>query len=635
MRGPSRDQEESSKMKKNSYRILSGVSVFLLGASAMIACGEDQIPSDGDGGNEGGSPALGGASGSGGAGGAGPITPGGAGIETAATIVLDNAINAYGATWSKDGHLYVSGVTDTGAANVNAAPAQLRLAVWRFTPELELDTSFGDEGKVTADEIVNPGTSYDVLELEDGSFVVQYSGSAGVFLVKLDVSGSTPSFGSPTKLEFGWPKGAVDVIDAKCSAAASAVSAKQAVVTTKEAAVKSAEEALSTACAGIGEGGAGAVDTCTSASDALKSAKTELTSAQAELTSALSGTEPVECVAAWPAARAPAFAERPTYASWGIALDKSQTEEKIVVFAHGPAAPEVPLRTDNDRWVGRVLASDLSWDSSFNGNTDVDGKKFFSLDLHGKKIADGARRGVVQEDGRIISSGYTDFGSGNVVNLIALKPDGSVDDSFGFTDDEEGFPRVDGLTHFNPFRADGGFAEAYNVARLSNGDWVSTGYGISHFDKATVENDLVTFRVLADGTGLDSLNWGGNQQDQKFGSYAVQSETDPGAGVGSRPYRENGRDVVSLADDRTIQVGCYDDFAAIFVLTDEGKLDTRVGAGTGRIQFAHPFPFFKAALSADGKRVVATASSRAKVVSGDKSMYARALLTVLDIDITE
>src|SRR5690606_31731048 len=162
---------------------------------------------------------------------------------------------------------------------------------------------------------------------------------------------------------------------------------------------------------------------------------------------------------------------------------------------------------------------------------------------------------------------------------------------------------------------------------------VTTGSGVSHFEANTIENDLVTFRIT--GEGLDET-WGGNAAgDAKFGSFAIQSETDLGAGIGTRPYRENGRDLVALADGRVIEVGCYDDFAAIFVLTKDGKLDEKVGSGTGRIQYTHPFPFFQASISKDGKRVAAVAQSRATVPTGNAPVYARTVLTTLAVDVEE
>jgi hypothetical protein len=310
-----------------------------------------------------------------------------------------------------------------------------------------------------------------------------------------------------------------------------------------------------------------------------------------------------------------------------MGLDSSGATEKIVVFGEAPAFKVTTgtQRTDTDRFITRLIASDFSFDATFNGGAPV------AVDLNGAAVNNGARRGTVAEAGSILSAGYTGWGAGgNHLHVIRLLPNGTLDADFGFSDDEA-FPWQPGYTHFNPFRGVGGFAEAYSAIPVGDGKYVSTGYGVSHFEASTIENDLVTFRFTAEG--LDDT-WGGNAAgDAKFGSFAIQSETDLGAGIGTRPYRENGRDLALLPDGRVLQVGCYDDFAAIFVMTVDGQLDEEVGGGTGRIQYTHPFPFFKVAVSKDGTRVAATAQRRAKVNTGSAPVYARSFLTTLVIDV--
>ncbi len=279
--------------------------------------------------------------------------------------------------------------------------------------------------------------------------------------------------------------------------------------------------------------------------------------------------------------------------SWGIALDNSSGTEKIVVFGQGPAPKgalhEGAQRTDDDRYIVRVLASDGSRDTSFATNG------VFSVDIDGARLSDGGRRGAVEPDGAILSAGYTNFGDGlnNHVALIRLLPDGTPDQAFGFGTESVG------VTKFNPFLSSGGAAEAYSTAKLSTGRYVTTGYGTSNFEFQSMENDLVSFGLI--NGGLDT----GYGMD---GSFAIQSEGDPNAGKGTRPYRENGRDLVRLADDRTLHVGCYDDFAALFMVTKEGALDESFGQA-GAIHYTHPTPFFKVAVSPDGKRFAAGTSS--------------------------
>src|SRR5690606_7045729 len=119
--------------------------------------------------------------------------------------VLDNAVNPYGATFAGDGYLYVSSTIDVGMVTDAQSVVNLRLAVWRFTEDNVLDTSFGTNG-VAVSNIANPGTSYDIVELADGSLVVHMSGGAfGVALSKLDVSDpGAPVFSAPSTVEFGW-----------------------------------------------------------------------------------------------------------------------------------------------------------------------------------------------------------------------------------------------------------------------------------------------------------------------------------------------------------------------------------------------------------------------------------------------
>lgn len=566
-------------MKNNSSKIVCGLTALLLGSATIIACDDGAIDGEGGAGGGGGAASSGGSSNGtggrtstgggdnqGGGGGDAPVEPEVPAVISQTAKLLDNAINPYGALFASDGKLYISGTTDTSAATAAQASENLRLAVWRLNADGSLDTEWGTDGKVIAADIVNPGTSYDIVELADGSFVVHYSGNAGVFLVKLSAAGV---FGTPVKIEVGWTQADREAL--------------QALVDDAHAECE------------------------------LNDSSEECLTARAAVT------------AAWPAAGTDLSGRPGQASSWGIALDKSGSAEKIVVFLAGPAAKVSTgtQRTDSDRYITRVLASDLSVDPAFNGGAA------FTLDVNGAGLSNNARRGLVLADGSIVSTGYTSYTvGGNHVELIKLLPNGTPDTSFGFSESAPGsnFAVIEGLAFFNPFQA--GQAEAYSAVSNSTGALVTTGYGVSNFDTTTAENDLVSFAVLGDG--LD-LNFGGNASDALFGSAAVQSEGDPNAGFGVRPYRENGRDIVVLGDDRTIHVGCYDDAAAIFVLTADGKLDASVGNGTGRLQYSYPSPFFKAAISADGTRIAATATSRAKVTTGTGS-YAKAFLALVNVE---
>ncbi len=318
----------------------------------------------------------------------------------------------------------------------------------------------------------------------------------------------------------------------------------------------------------------------------------------------------------WPGTMPNAPATPPTYISWGIGLDKSNAASpKIVVFAYGApdkAADPTTQRSDNDRWITRVSADTFAFDTSFNGG------KPYTVDADGKNINDNARRGTVLSDGSIISAGYTNFGQGlgNHVVLIRLLPNGTPDTTFGFGTTAPGIP---GQTKFNPFLSVSGGAEAYGVARQSSGYYVTTGYGTSNFDVTSKNADLVSFRVKPDG--IDTT-WG------KLGSFAIQSEPDKSAGLGVTPNNDRGRDVVVLSDDRVVQVGHYDDYASVFVLDKNGKLDPSSGTG-GIIEYAYPGGFFKVALSPDGKTLAATAESKNQ--TGDAGAPLGSVLATLEI----
>lgn len=287
----------------------------------------------------------------------------------------------------------------------------------------------------------------------------------------------------------------------------------------------------------------------------------------------------------------------PTYTSWGIALDATGDDEKIVVFAHGaPAKGELDesdtQRTDNDRWVTRVLASDFAPDATFNGGAAL------GVDVDGENAPDNARRGFVESDGTILSAGYTNFGAGNEVALMRVTPEGELDDSFGF-----GTAGQAGLTRFQPFTGQDAMAEAYSAVKTDS-RYVTTGYGIANVPVTSNQNDVVSFGVL--DTELD-------ESFGEDGAYSIQSEEDPTpTWDGGRQHRDNGRDLVALPDQRTLQVGCYNDYAAVFMVQEDGGLDESFGdygmlvLDASSDYTTHDKPFFKVALSADGTQAAAS-----------------------------
>jgi uncharacterized delta-60 repeat protein len=306
--------------------------------------------------------------------------------------------------------------------------------------------------------------------------------------------------------------------------------------------------------------------------------------------------------------------------SWGLALDTASTPgtEKIVVFGFG-TAPEASGRTDNDRYITRVLASDGSVDPGFNGGAA------FSFNSSGT-LSDGGRRGIVLPNGGILSSGYTNLGSTNGNNnpiLIQLTPAGLPDPNFGFTaapaSNLLGTTPIPGVAVFNPFAVDGGVAECYATARQSSGRLVTTGYGM-----ATVANgpstlgylsssrqDVVSVGLLA--TGLDPTF--GNS-----GHFAIQSETTPPPVpldvLATERFEERGRHIIALADDRLVYAGRYDVKPSLSIVRKNGGLDETVGDQLSGHFLYDGVPqdtthFFSLAVSNDGRRVAAATDGSA------------------------
>lgn len=297
--------------------------------------------------------------------------------------------------------------------------------------------------------------------------------------------------------------------------------------------------------------------------------------------------------ASWPTADA-----GPVDNAWDLRLDPSSETEKVVLFAHGPAprVAEGTQRVDNDRYILRLLASDGSPDPEFT-----------PYRLHtGGTFSDGGRRGHVNADGSILSGGYTNFGEGlgNHVVAIRLLPNGTPDASFGFGIGSPGVVRT------NPFIDDGGMAECYAFLPQSSGRYVSTGYG-----RATAAGVLSRLGwSTTDAVDLVSLGFTATGLDDSYGTratLAIQSEERPGY----TNTEDRGRDLVVLPDDRVVHVGRFGDRPAIFVTLPDGAPDVNSGVD-GRFEY-QPLAedgtshFFKAALSADGKTIVATTNHHA------------------------
>lgn len=462
-------------------------------------------------------------------------------IEPIAANVYTQANDLRGVTYSKSGKIWASGHSD-------ADPENRKLVLARFNPDGTPDSSFADGGFLIRDIVPGDEQSMGLVELEGGDVVVQANvadGHGGEPIA--DIAGGSDAMR---------PSG-TDVILVRFSSSGELVTS-------------------------FGDNGVAKL---------------------------VFGWEP-EHDESWPAPTYDSSIEQenrrfstsgfPADTAWGVRLDSSGDTEKLVVNGHGPAKKvDADQRYDNDRYVLRVLASTGEPDPSWNGGSPF---TFHTRDAQ----SDGGRRALVEADGSVLSAGYTNFGEGlgNHVVLIKLRPDGTVDDSFGF-----GSLDQPGVAVFNPFVDDGGMAECYGVTRQGD-HYVTTGYGratgadmSSSLGYSTTDGvDLVSFALKADGSGLDA-GWGIQ------GTRAVQSEE-----LGLMDSEDRGRDVVALPDGRVVHAGRFGVGPAVVVLTPEGAVDESVGE-RGVIRFdpvgemtSH---FYGIALSEDGKHVVATTSNHA------------------------
>lgn len=320
-----------------------------------------------------------------------------------------------------------------------------------------------------------------------------------------------------------------------------------------------------------------------------------------------------------------------------IKVEGEETErsypESVVVFGHGPAklgekTAEDVQRTDNDRYVVRIDASNGALDTTFNGGIP------FTFNTTGV-LGDNSRRGNVESDGSIISAGYTNFTSGgNHIVVARLSVDGVPDATFA-----GGTPALPGVFVANPFLVGQGVAECYNAVRQSGGRYVTTGYG-RVTGTSFPANEPIPFDWQRTD-GVDAVHFGfvqsatGGILDTTFGhegTLAIQSENRPNLGG----TEDRGRDLLVLSDDRLVVAGRFGAAPALFVLTADGELDASEGGleagpgGTDTIPGAYLYAplsgttshFFAIAKSADGKRVAATTNGH---VDG-------ALLALLDLE---
>lgn len=297
-------------------------------------------------------------------------------------------------------------------------------------------------------------------------------------------------------------------------------------------------------------------------------------------------------------------------------------EGRLVVLGAG-SAPMAATATDQDRYVARLTVDSgmAMTDASFNS-----GVAHHFTTPRGENSGDNVRRGFVEDDGSIMSAGYTNFGGslGNHIILIKLNEDGTQEAGFGnfiFPANGPAGVAEPGIAVFNPFVDSAGFAEAYAAVRQPiSGNYITTGYGAANSGAGSIpgegplsgyapteEQDVVTFR-LSGGTEIDT----GYGRPGAAGTQAIQSEDDSvfAGDVEADLLRpeERGRDMVVLPDDRSIHVGYFGGVPALYVFTADGQLDTSVD-DDGLILLPHDGTpqitqqFFTAELSADNTRL--------------------------------
>lgn len=236
--------------------------------------------------------------------------------------------------------------------------------------------------------------------------------------------------------------------------------------------------------------------------------------------------------------------------STGLARDSVYSiardgQGRVIVF--GSAKGE-GARTDADRVVVRVGANG-SIDTTFGSNGVAR--------LNIEDLPDNQRNGIVQADGKIVSSGYVTKATGvgtqtaPHVALQRLNADGTADTTFG----------TNGLVISNPFQSgsgEWGSAEAYGVGVQSTGKYVAIGYGR---EAPTGPVDVVSFRYDATGNLDNSYGTAGKAV------FDFVSDND------------RGRNIAVLPDNRLFVVGSAttstgNGDALVMLLSADGSVDT-------------------------------------------------------------
>lgn len=236
----------------------------------------------------------------------------------------------------------------------------------------------------------------------------------------------------------------------------------------------------------------------------------------------------------------------------------TDAQNRLVVFG----AIKGKDRSDSDRVVFRLTPSgavDTTFVSAPQFPTTPANNIPNVFVLNMGNVADNARRGIVQSDGKIVSSGYSPLPTGvgtqtsNAIVLLRLNEDGTADNGFGAA----------GVSVSTPFRSNvpntpWGYAEAYSIG-LQDNNYITTGYGRV---AATGLVDVITARFNVGGT-----------LDTTFGSAGTSV-------IDVAGFDDRGRDLAVLPDGRifvagstaTVAMNAVDAMAAL--LKTDGSLDT-------------------------------------------------------------
>jgi uncharacterized delta-60 repeat protein len=261
---------------------------------------------------------------------------------------------------------------------------------------------------------------------------------------------------------------------------------------------------------------------------------------------------------------------------WGAARDSS---DRIVLFGHAKGTD----RLDVDRVVVRLSA---------NGALDTGFGSSGVSTLNVSSLPDNGRNGIIQPDGKIVTSGYTPqptgvgTQTGNRIVLTRLNEDGKTDTTFGSKGVVNSMP----IPPADPVNTEWGYAEAYSVGYQA-GKYVTTGYG--RFSN-TGAVDLLAFRYTS--TGQLDTSWGTN------GTFSLDLVGD----------NERGRNLTVLPDNRVFMVGSGTPVsqnvdAMVLMLTENGARDTTFTTeGYKLFDFGRPDEAFTGvAVSPSGDRIAA------------------------------